>query len=578
MKENATAPSVESCPEVVLHLTEHEKSIPLYDLPSLLLMRWIVTPSISHRKVIAQLIAGGEQELAFGLPFKSTRFILFFVLGVVMLLLSPALVAFMFILRRKKDSNYEPSDEIILIVIYVALVILSVLAGILTLLLIWNHEKIDQSPSAVIKRYDLYELLRHHRVRLNCLLSFDLVAEEVKFEGSHEVEEAAGLLLDAHAAREVLSYKRTLDDLLESLFFGNKKQEERKAKRLLKMPITRDTLNKALLSTYAQGVTGTIDEYAKIKDLIVKIIEQVALRLRQLQFRTAGLFINGISTVISWVCVLAAIVSVCCCVLVKAIFLSRWGMYNGYLLTFYGKSTPMKIQDFTAVNVSFVNAPRYDMSLSRFLWKCRKGSSLLDALGTWRFSEREFMRIQQINLDRQMSVPKPNPEFFVKYINGLINETKSSYEAYYSVFGKRSTGINFQNLIGALQMVKQIDENDLNVIQRKIPSMKRNFSVGSSIKEALDKAKSRRHKCDNILTMWKNMNEMLTDEVASSAQGQWMICALIGIDMLCAFVASMWIHMILCTIETTSQSSSSQSTKAETVNPNTPIPNAPADL
>ncbi|VDK56061.1 unnamed protein product [Cylicostephanus goldi] len=99
-------------------------------------------------------------------------------------------------------------------------------------------------------------------------------------------------------------------------------------------------------------------------------------------------------------------------------------MYNGYLLTLYGKSTPIKVQDFAGVNVNFVNVRKYDLSLSHFLWECKKGSSVLDALGTWRFNEDEFLRIQKINLDRPLPELKPNPEPFVEYINNLIDETK----------------------------------------------------------------------------------------------------------------------------------------------------------
>ncbi|EYC12406.1 hypothetical protein Y032_0047g1462 [Ancylostoma ceylanicum] len=305
-----------------------------------------------------------------------------------------------------------------------------------------------------------------------------------------KVEKMTTLVLNIYGATEVFRWKQKLDNIVKDLVSKGKGMKEalNNMNRLVNLEISRNSLSSALLSIYESAPVADKEGIVDFKRVMERTVEVLAVELERCQDKAAEVVLKDSPYAISWVAVMFVILIACLFVVVKVLFIVRictlshikpastgssqytqesftvdlirrmpircvttsiailgvlmfvlfiCGAYNGFVMMLRGKSVPYEYQAFWTMNLSLVEDHRYDLSLSDFFEKCDKGSNLIDAFGTWRFLNSEFMEKLGLKLDNaQKSPAKPNLKKFTDYIEGLIKQVEVARSGYVSMRAK----------------------------------------------------------------------------------------------------------------------------------------------
>ncbi|KAL6725618.1 hypothetical protein Aduo_007657 [Ancylostoma duodenale] len=464
-------------------LPSNNLSVSFYNVPTALLMRWMVgEPTDQQKEEMAHVLTGEQKHPTMGSPFKSAFFIILFIAGLLMSLTIPVFAILIFLWRRKKEASYAQQDDVIFFVLSGVLIAASVLTGLFALILILNNEKITEKPAQLVNRFSIYKRVEEHKEKLLCIMdhSFESHKEQEVQQNANnpKVEKMATVLLNTFGAEEILRRKQKVDGIIKSIKSKAKDTNEalEEMNQLLKLEISRNSLVTTLLSIYESEPVEDKGEITNFKRVMEKTVEELAVELEHYQSKAAEVVLKNTPHAISWIAVMFAMLIACLFVVVKTLFVVRicalshvkpastgsslysqesftvdivkrmsircvttsiailgvvmfvlfiCGAYNGFIMMLRGKSVPGGYQAFRVMNLSLADDHRYDLSLSEFFEKCKEGSNLIDAFGTWRFLDSEFMQKLGLNLDHaRKSAAKPNLKKFTGYIENLIKQVE----------------------------------------------------------------------------------------------------------------------------------------------------------
>ncbi|XGW01283.1 hypothetical protein V3C99_013886 [Haemonchus contortus] len=239
--------------------------------------------------------------------------------------------------------------------------------------------------------------------------------------------------------------------------------------------------------------------------------------------------------------------------------LYTWGIYNGYRTMYLEKIMPE--HPLPRGNLSFIASPGYHIDVNTFLRRCKDKHNFINAFDTGLLLNNFFMRsYADIDLDREDDDDLSDEILYLnieKFNNGtdkVQEQVDEIAEAFLKAMGKDApifTKVvdDIRAIPAQMRITNETKTFEIYRYEVERRRQKNIITLNMLVKQALDEVKNKNHKCDDMPLLWTQWHTRFYHDINRYLQGQWLICALIGLFSLLIFAAKIQQYRILDAME-----------------------------